>query len=461
MTWIRGTVAAAGDNRVLYLVDPATLAVRQRIAIGTNPAFTPDRESFCELNHTTVTLSGSSCRVAIFVFSSIAGCLASLVWCESNIVVGASAGALGLAGALWVGRRFGTSSVQQKLEPISSFSLAFLVLLCLLLGAVIPWIAQAGHIGGLVMGLLLGLALVARSRVSQVLITAIAGALLVGTATLGGEASWRPAEYHQFLGLRALNEGDAPAAKRRALTIGNLEALVSSGGLDESGPNPVIQGGASQAGIARPAEPGRSGHHRIVPVAEIFERDPLERPYVLKPVNEGSSVGVAIVTAEGNYGNPINPQAKGPWQEFKELLAEPYIRGRELTTAVLAGVEGPRALMVTELRPKSGFYDFDAKYTEGMTEHVCPAEIPDEITRACLDIALRCHQLLGCKGCSRTDFRWDDEQGLAGLFVLETNTQPGMTPLSLVPEQAKHLGISYADLVEMIIADALAGKDAK
>lgn len=152
--------------------------------------------------------------VAIFVFSSIAGCLASLVWCESNIVVGASAGALGLAGALWVGRRFGTSSVQQKLEPISSFSLAFLVLLCLVLGAVIPWIAQAGHIGGLVMGLLLGLALVARSRVSQVLITAIAGALLVGTAAIGVEASWRPAEYHQFLGLRALNEGDAQTATR-------------------------------------------------------------------------------------------------------------------------------------------------------------------------------------------------------------------------------------------------------
>ncbi|WP_088309532.1 D-alanine--D-alanine ligase [Novosphingobium sp. B 225] len=196
---------------------------------------------------------------------------------------------------------------------------------------------------------------------------------------------------------------------------------------------------------------------RIVPVAEIFERDPLERPYVLKPVNEGSSVGVAIVTNEGNYGNPISPQAKGPWQEFKELLAEPYIRGRELTTAVL----GDRALMVTELRPKSGFYDFDAKYTEGMTEHVCPAEIPDEITQACLDIALRCHQLLGCKGCSRTDFRWDDSQGLAGLFVLETNTQPGMTPLSLVPEQAKHLGISFGDLVEMIIADALSEKEAK
>ena len=193
---------------------------------------------------------------------------------------------------------------------------------------------------------------------------------------------------------------------------------------------------------------------RIVPIAEIHERDPLERPYVLKPVNEGSSVGVAIVTDEGNYGNPIAPEAKGPWQEFDSLLAEPYIRGRELTTAVLAD----RALMVTELRPKSGFYDFDAKYTEGMTDHICPAEIPEEITRACLDLALRCHRLLGCKGCSRTDFRWDDERGIEGLFVLETNTQPGMTPLSLVPEQARHLGIEYGELVELIIAEALKGK---
>ncbi len=193
---------------------------------------------------------------------------------------------------------------------------------------------------------------------------------------------------------------------------------------------------------------------RIVPVEEIYQKDPLERPYVLKPVNEGSSVGVAIVTAEGNYGNPISRDAKGPWQEFESLLAEPYIRGRELTTAVI----GDKALMVTELKPKSGFYDFDAKYTEGMTEHICPAEIPDEITQACLDLALRCHRLLGCSGCSRTDFRWDDSQGLAGLFVLETNTQPGMTPLSLVPEQARHLGIEYGQLVEIIIADALAAK---
>ena len=198
---------------------------------------------------------------------------------------------------------------------------------------------------------------------------------------------------------------------------------------------------------------------RIVPVSEIFEKDPLERPYVLKPVNEGSSVGVAIITNEGNYGNPISPDAKGPWQEFDSLLAEPFIRGHELTTAVLGGADGPRALLVTELKPKSGFYDFDAKYTDGMTEHVCPAEIPDEITQACLDLALRAHRVLGCSGCSRTDFRWDDERGIEGLFVLETNTQPGMTALSLVPEQARHLGIEYGELVEIIVADALSAKE--
>ncbi len=190
---------------------------------------------------------------------------------------------------------------------------------------------------------------------------------------------------------------------------------------------------------------------RMVRTEELYKADPLPRPYVLKPVNEGSSVGVAIVTAEGNYGHPISADAKGPWQEFDNLLAEPFIRGRELTTAVI----GDRALLVTELRPKSGFYDFDAKYTEGMTDHICPAEIPDDVTQACRDIALRAHKLLGCKGTSRSDFRWDDEQGVAGLFLLEVNTQPGMTPLSLVPEQAKAMGMDYPDLVEAIIAEAL------
>jgi D-alanine-D-alanine ligase len=195
--------------------------------------------------------------------------------------------------------------------------------------------------------------------------------------------------------------------------------------------------------------PMPGGH--MVMSESLFAVDPLPRPYVLKPVNEGSSVGVAIVTQEGNYGQPIGRDVEGPWLHFDELLAEPYIRGRELTTAVL----GDEALLVTELRPKSGFYDFDSKYTEGMTDHICPAELPDEITVACKAIALRAHRLLGCKGASRADFRWDDDQGIEGLFLLEVNTQPGMTPLSLVPEQAAKLGIDYAELVERIVEDAL------
>jgi D-alanine-D-alanine ligase len=192
---------------------------------------------------------------------------------------------------------------------------------------------------------------------------------------------------------------------------------------------------------------------RIVKSADVFEGDPLKRPYVLKPVNEGSSVGVAIVTDDGNYGNPIGRDVAGPWQEFEELLAEPYVRGRELTTAVLGG----KALGVTELKPKNGWYDYDAKYTDGLTEHVFPAQIPDDIAEACKRVALQAHRLLGCKGASRADFRWDDTQGIEGLFLLEVNTQPGMTPLSLVPEQARHLGMSYPQLVQAIVDEALAG----
>ncbi|MFN3989837.1 MAG: D-alanine--D-alanine ligase [Erythrobacter sp.] len=200
---------------------------------------------------------------------------------------------------------------------------------------------------------------------------------------------------------------------------------------------------------------------RIVTSAELYERDPLPRPYVLKPVNEGSSVGVAIVTADCNAGNPISPQATGPWQEFAELLAEPFIKGRELTAAVLDGPDGPRALGVTELIIENGFYDFEHKYTEGRTLHVCPAQIPPTITALCEEYAIRAHRILGCHGTSRTDFRWDDELGAEGLFVLETNTQPGMTPLSLVPEQAAQAGISYGELVEMLVHEALRVHQAK
>jgi D-alanine-D-alanine ligase len=189
----------------------------------------------------------------------------------------------------------------------------------------------------------------------------------------------------------------------------------------------------------------------VVDSESLHMADPMARPYVLKPVNEGSSVGVAIVRDDSNYGNPIARDSEGPWKHFERLLAEPFIKGRELTAAVL----GDEALAVTELRTKSGFYDYDAKYTDGLTEHVCPAQIPDDVRDAALAMALKAHQVLGCKGTSRSDFRWDDSQGVAGLYLLEVNTQPGMTPLSLVPEQAKYRGMSYAELVQRIIEEAL------
>jgi D-alanine-D-alanine ligase len=189
----------------------------------------------------------------------------------------------------------------------------------------------------------------------------------------------------------------------------------------------------------------------VVKSESLYDRDPIPRPYVLKPINEGSSVGVAIVTESGNYGHPIARDAHGPWQVFETLLAEPFIRGRELTVAVL----GDRALAVTELVPNSGFYDYEAKYTDGLTTHICPAEIPENVARAAMQMALDAHHLLGCKGTSRSDFRWDDERGEAGLYLLEVNTQPGMTPLSLVPEQARYIGMSYAELVQAIIEEAL------
>jgi len=197
----------------------------------------------------------------------------------------------------------------------------------------------------------------------------------------------------------------------------------------------------------------------IVASRHLFEGDPLPRPYVLKPVNEGSSVGVAIVTAEGNLGTPIARDAAGPWQHYPELLAEPFIPGLELTVAVLedmaTGIGEP--LAVTELKPSSGFYDYDAKYTEGLTTHICPARLPAFITALALETAAAAHRLLGCRGVSRADFRWNPEDGAAGLFLLEVNTQPGMTPLSLVPEQAKVRGLSYEALVGRLIDLAARG----
>ena len=168
----------------------------------------------------------------------------------------------------------------------------------------------------------------------------------------------------------------------------------------------------------------------------------LPPPYVVKPYNEGSSVGVSIVR-EG--GNTLRLAAGMP----DVVMVEAYAPGREMTTTVM----GERALTVTDIIT-DGWYDYDAKYKTGGSRHVVPAEIPTEIFDACLDYALRAHVALGCRGVSRTDFRWDESRGLAGLILLETNTQPGMTPTSLSPEQAGACGMTFGQLCRWMVEDA-------
>ena len=183
---------------------------------------------------------------------------------------------------------------------------------------------------------------------------------------------------------------------------------------------------------------------RIATAAEVRARHVMPAPYVVKPNDEGSSVGVYIVRGENN--GP--PQLSEDMPE--QVMVETYAPGRELTTAVL----GDRALGVTEIVTE-GWYDYDAKYRAGGSRHVIPAAIPDDIAAACLDYAVRAHRALGCRGLSRTDFRWDDARGLAGLILLETNTQPGMTPTSLAPEQAAHVGMDFPALCTRIVEEAL------
>ena len=194
--------------------------------------------------------------------------------------------------------------------------------------------------------------------------------------------------------------------------------------------------------VGIPCADGKVVHRDVV-----LAGDPMPRPYVVKPTAEGSSVGVRIVLA----GDNALPFERDGWPYGDEVLVERYIPGRELTVSVM----GDRALAVTELRPHEGFYDYTAKYTAGKTTHLVPAPVPEAITRACLDYALRAHQALGCRGVSRADFRYDDTKGKrGGLYLLEINTQPGMTPLSLVPEQAAYLGMSFAALVSWMVENA-------
>ena len=181
---------------------------------------------------------------------------------------------------------------------------------------------------------------------------------------------------------------------------------------------------------------------RLASRDEVSRGHVLPPPYVVKPNNEGSSVGVYIVHPGSNA-----PRLSDDMPEV--VMVETYAPGRELTCTVM----GDRALCVTDILT-DGWYDYDAKYKTGGSRHVLPAQIPDQITAACMDYALRAHHALGCRGVSRTDLRWDEGRGLEGLILLETNTQPGMTPTSLAPEQARHLGISFAQLCDWMVKDA-------
>ncbi|NOX73894.1 MAG: D-alanine--D-alanine ligase [Alphaproteobacteria bacterium] len=166
-------------------------------------------------------------------------------------------------------------------------------------------------------------------------------------------------------------------------------------------------------------------------------------PYVVKPNNEGSSVGIYIVH-KGANGPPKLADTMPD-----TVMVETYAPGREMTVTVMAD----RALTVTDILT-DGWYDYSAKYEAGGSRHVVPAKLPKDIFDACMRHALTAHRVLGCKGISRTDFRWDEARGLAGLILLETNTQPGMTPTSLSPEQAEHCGISFGALCRWLVEDA-------
>ncbi len=178
---------------------------------------------------------------------------------------------------------------------------------------------------------------------------------------------------------------------------------------------------------------------------EVLAGDVMARPYVVKPVGEGSSVGVRIVADDAPV---IEPQS---WPYADEVLVERYIPGREITVAIM----GDRPLGVTELRTDSGFYDYEAKYTAGRTTHLCPAPLPAEANEDALRFSVLAHQALGCRGVTRADLRYDDTEGEPGrVYMLEINTQPGMTPLSLVPEQAAHAGIPFGELVTWMAENA-------
>ncbi|GAA0774176.1 D-alanine--D-alanine ligase [Roseibium denhamense] len=190
--------------------------------------------------------------------------------------------------------------------------------------------------------------------------------------------------------------------------------------------------------------------HKIVNRREIGRDHPMEPPYVLKPINEGSSFGVLIIKEDQAF--PPQELQREDWPYPDVLMCEKFIKGRELTCAVMDG----RALGVIDIIPQGqGFYDYDAKYVEGGSKHILPAKISPFVYQTVETLAIKAHQALGCRGVSRADFRFDErEDGTGDLICLEVNTQPGMTPTSLVPEMAEHSGISFKDLVSWMVEDA-------
>ena len=188
--------------------------------------------------------------------------------------------------------------------------------------------------------------------------------------------------------------------------------------------------------------------HIILDESYSLKSIPFKLPYVIKPLAGGSSVDVKILKNENDW-QPI----KNSGNKNKKYLVEPYIPGRELTVAVL----GNKPLIVTDII-SDNWYNYDAKYKIGASKHIIPAKIPVNIEKLCLDYALIAHDKLGCRGVTRTDFRWNEKLGSKGLFILELNTQPGMTPTSLVPEQANFIGMSFVDLCDWLIQDASINK---
>jgi D-alanine-D-alanine ligase len=233
---------------------------------------------------------------------------------------------------------------------------------------------------------------------------------------------------------------------------GTLQGMLEVLGIPYSHSGVLASALAMQKDLAKtvlkaaqvPVPPGQ-----VVTRAAAAKAHIMPPPYVIKPVAEGSSVGVFIVHAD--HKHPPQELTRADWKYGETVLVEPFIPGKELTCAVM----GDKPLGVIEIVPATKFYDYEAKYAPGGSKHLLPAPVSEEIYAECRRLSLAAHRALGCRGVTRADFRYDDRRaGLQGLFCLEVNTQPGMTETSLVPEMAAHAGISFAELVRWMVEDA-------